>query len=784
MTASIFTNTTAKQDQPSFRRSALPVLLASLLAAAAPVSAQDLTVYSQGGGGGGAASVGGFIDDVGGHGGAGGAGADAAHNGYSGGYSNGVIPGDWGGRAAGGGGTSGPGAGGGENAGQGGAGGGGAGGLNGSLSGGPGSAGADGSGTGGGAGGAGSPTSSMISGGGGGGGATGLATVQTVGDVSVGNVSVIAGNGGDGGSGGSKGNAVGGGGGAGGLASLTAGNLTASGTVLVQSGSRGTDGAGGIYGGAGGAGGAATLIAESLAAPTVILTQNNGALTANIGTLDVNNQNTTVTLNNTTPWNGSTGVLFNTIVVGGGQTLTIAGNGGYDFNSFVVNGLNARFNGGGLDATNRSLSFNLPDTIVSGNTMLHMTGGLTLNNTFIAMQYSGTGLAPGSSIVLVDAASATATNTVMQVTTLRGDVFQLNVTNTQLLAMLDFLESGGGDVGGGGEAEVSDRLESLSEGELANIAFLNQGTDLLVGKAMDSAMAGIDCDEAAAQREKAAGRNVTACTGSQVFGVVSGSGLHYNTGASSHVNVNGLSLVVGAANNGRVGDGQLMAGGFVEAGWGNYNSFNNFAGVPGVAADGNPSYYGVGAMGKYRLENGLYFEGSARTGRATAEFNSDSLQIFNVYASYDSTSEYYGAHIGVGELLKANDKTQVDFSSKLLWTRQDSMNVAIADVPVNFKNIDSLRWRNGVKVSYALTETVMPYAGLAYEYEFDGNADCTVAGTPLNSPTIKGGTGIAAVGVKVLPSVAEDRLAMDFVVQGYAGRYEGVTGSFLVKYQF
>ncbi|MDR0529027.1 MAG: autotransporter outer membrane beta-barrel domain-containing protein [Zoogloeaceae bacterium] len=102
---------------------------------------------------------------------------------------------------------------------------------------------------------------------------------------------------------------------------------------------------------------------------------------------------------------------------------------------------------------------------------------------------------------------------------------------------------------------------------------------------------------------------------------------------------------------------------------------------------------------------------------------------------------------------------------------------------VKFEDADSTRVRLGGRFSYAVNERLTPYAGLAWEHEFDGKAKARTNGYDIDAPKLKGDTGIAEFGL-VLKPAATSPLSLDLGVQGYAGRREGVTGNLRVQYEF
>ena len=89
----------------------------------------------------------------------------------------------------------------------------------------------------------------------------------------------------------------------------------------------------------------------------------------------------------------------------------------------------------------------------------------------------------------------------------------------------------------------------------------------------------------------------------------------------------------------------------------------------------------------------------------------------------------------------------------------------------------------GARFTYVLNEYVSPYAGAAWEHEFDSKARSTVNGLGVDSPSIEGDTGVGELGLNISPAPALP-LTIGLGVQGYTGKREGVTGSLDLKWEF
>jgi hypothetical protein len=254
------------------------------------------------------------------------------------------------------------------------------------------------------------------------------------------------------------------------------------------------------------------------------------------------------------------------------------------------------------------------------------------------------------------------------------------------------------------------------------------------------------------------------------------------------VDVDGRSLLVGLATGRDTSKGgRFTFGGFIEGGWGNYDSSGNFGGV-NAYGEGDTSYYGIGALlrlDKTGNEKGhLYQEASLRLGQVKNDFSGDLLNN-GTNVLYDSKAIYYGFHLGIGYIKNLREGKTLDLYSKLLYVRQGSDSVTLSSGdPVNFKAITSFRWRNGVRYTQKINEYSKFHAGLAYDYEFGGKARATTYGVyNIDAPSIKGGSGVAEIGLSVKQS-PDSKFSLDFKLEGYTGKREGMGGGVQFNWVF
>ncbi|MDR2892520.1 MAG: autotransporter-associated beta strand repeat-containing protein [Deltaproteobacteria bacterium] len=506
-----------------------------------------------------------------------------------------------------------------------------------------------------------------------------------------------------------------------------------------------------------------------------------------------------LTLTGTNTYTGLTEVRAGTLALSGAGTLGDNGSGGlslydsaiFDFsassaNSLTIPRLSVYGMGSQIEATGKSadfrggdLFFDIPDTALAESILLAVNGNADMTGASISLD-STTGrhsLAAGDRVVLLDVSGLLTHDFVTaEITTSGGDTYTVQVSGNQLEAILGKISP---------FSPAYERLKAYAESRAVGLAFANQGMDLLLGQGVGSALS---ATSGAGYR-----------TGG--FGGLSGGWSRYNSG--SHVDVSGSSFLAGLAIGndiaGKNFGGRLTAGAFFEAGWGNYDSHNSFSNYASADGDGNTSYYGAGLLGRYDIKegalSGLYVDGSARAGRAEADFSSDDIQYNGWSAGFESDSLYYGLHGGLGYVWDLSDKATLDASAKLLWTRQEGDSLTVYQDKLRFKDADSLRSRLGGRFTYDVSETISPYAGAYWEHEFDGKAGSTVNGQNIDAPSLKGDTGMAEFGLSFRPFAASAGeagtaqnsdlpLSFELGLQAYTGKREGVSGSLQVKLEF
>jgi outer membrane autotransporter protein len=173
-----------------------------------------------------------------------------------------------------------------------------------------------------------------------------------------------------------------------------------------------------------------------------------------------------------------------------------------------------------------------------------------------------------------------------------------------------------------------------------------------------------------------------------------------------------------------------------------------------------------------------------RAGFSRTDFESGDIVLNGNSADFETSAGYYGGHFGLGYKWDVTDSGELDLYTKWLWTHLEDDDVTVLGDPVKFKDSDSHRWRTGARFEYSLADKIKPYVGAAYEYEFDGEIEATADGSDIDKPSLKGGTGVGEVGVRLGNLLEKGDLSIDLGLQGSVGQREGMGGSFQLKWLF
>ena len=310
------------------------------------------------------------------------------------------------------------------------------------------------------------------------------------------------------------------------------------------------------------------------------------------------------------------------------------------------------------------------------------------------------------------------------------------------------------------EVKQNQQIDLVAENRAVAAAFINQGTDL-ISDSLDV----ISRD---------------GNYGVKTFAAVQGNRSKYDV--NSDLKINGWSTIVGVGNAAEFADGDEFSWGvFYENGSGNYRTFNEFNNEF-FRGDGSLVYNGGGIAARYENAHGVYTEGSLRAGMLKSEMDNALSDGENKYG-YSSESEYYGAHIGVGQIIPLSESSDLDVYGKFFHTYTEGDSFTVANDKFEFDSINSDRLRIGARVTTNKANKFSTYYGLAYEYEFNGDADMRAQNLAAPTQSLQGSSYMAELGFNYQPT-PDSPWSFDLNMRGYAGEREGASFNVQATYTF
>ena len=306
---------------------------------------------------------------------------------------------------------------------------------------------------------------------------------------------------------------------------------------------------------------------------------------------------------------------------------------------------------------------------------------------------------------------------------------------------------------------LNDQVNVVNEGRATSAAFLNQSDELI--------------------SEALAGLNLEDKYGFETFAMVYGNDSRYGT--NSDLSINGWSGLVGVGSNNKTKAGDFAWAAFFENGAGNYDISTTMNGIT-MEGDGSTVYNGGGIAARLTGENGVYGEASLRAGLLKNDLE-HGLQNQNGEAfGYESESNYYGMHIGIGKIFKLENGASVDTYAKYYHSTVKDDSFTIDGDEFEMDDINSDRLRLGIRYNQGMNREFNVYYGAAWEYEFNGESNGYAQGHKMEETSLKGSTVIGELGVVIQPE--NSPWSFDAKVKGYGGQRDGYSGSILATYHF
>ena len=310
-------------------------------------------------------------------------------------------------------------------------------------------------------------------------------------------------------------------------------------------------------------------------------------------------------------------------------------------------------------------------------------------------------------------------------------------------------------------ATVNSGSKSFAEPRCGATDFINRGADLLAASGISSAAKEGGRTEEDEKR------------GYQLWAAMSQGTMRAETG--SYVTTTGYNLSVGWAKEGKLRAAKTLFTPFVEYGRGTYHSYLD----DGTRGSGKISYFGAGLMGRIERADGCWAEAALHGGRVRSSYSGD-VSVGTV-STYDSGNTYYAAHIGIGKtrLLRMGDTLNTYL--RYFYSRQDGTSAELNTGEIyDFDAVASHRMRVGFTFLHHEDTSKEIYAGLAYEYEFDGEGAASYQGLATDSPALRGGSTMVELGYRFIPP--DSRLSCHIRMAGWQGTRRGMTGNIQVSW--
>ena len=264
--------------------------------------------------------------------------------------------------------------------------------------------------------------------------------------------------------------------------------------------------------------------------------------------------------------------------------------------------------------------------------------------------------------------------------------------------------------------------------------------------------------------------------GTSTFASMGGGVGRYKTG--SHVDTHTWSAVVAVGSKREHKKGNLEWGVFAEYGRGNYTLHDDNGG----RGDGNTNYAGGGLLAKWTNKHDVYTEASVRMGRMSDSASNMLRDALGNAYGYNVHANYFGAHVGLGKIIKVKKNRDLDVYGKYFYLRRNGVDFDAGGNHYTLDSVASSLLRIGAR--YGSNDKKWNwYGGLAYEYEFGGESRGTVDGLAIRSASIKGGSVRGEIGMR-MDTTKTNPWKVDISIYGYGGKHRGFGGNVSVAYMF
>lgn len=313
------------------------------------------------------------------------------------------------------------------------------------------------------------------------------------------------------------------------------------------------------------------------------------------------------------------------------------------------------------------------------------------------------------------------------------------------------------------------QIKAFNQYRVAQMAALDRGARLVEGTALEQA------------RKATAGQDAW-----MPFAAIHGGTERY--GNDGRADGTGLELAAGLARNFTGEAGDLLLGAFFEYGQTSISTREDFS-VGDVYGTGSARYAGGGLMARFDLTSGLlsglYAQAGLRLGQINGDWKSqDIASVLQQTADFDTSTAYYGVFASLGYQWQATERLRLDSRASFFWNHQDGQDISIMGEDFRFAPMDSCLLRVGTRLSYELFQGFSPYAGVAWEHEFDGTARTELSNHGVDAPSVsmRGDSAVFMAGLQWDPG--NSSLHVDLGLEGSAGIRQSIGGQARLVWEF
>ena len=248
---------------------------------------------------------------------------------------------------------------------------------------------------------------------------------------------------------------------------------------------------------------------------------------------------------------------------------------------------------------------------------------------------------------------------------------------------------------------------------------------------------------------------------------VGGGVLKVDTGNGGEVKNKISGVDIGFIRELKTTSGKLSVGGIVDYSHNDYD-------IKNTNGNGKSEAITFGIVAKQSRDDGVYYEGSVRLGRAKTDLNANSISIDekNIRINYDESAPVYAGHAKLGKIIKNGEKNYTDIYGMYIFSHQDKLNAKLStNEKLRFGSIDSNVLRSGCRMTTKVKDGKI-YYGLAYQYETSAKVKATQNDRQIDVSSGRGGNGLVELGYE-LSANKDKTLNVDLNATGFAGRQKG-----------